>query len=386
MMLKISNALSTARKTMFGHYCLVFVAIGHLYSVEASVIRHLSHLITHNRSVATEELDLPQRRERSPSQGSFLTSLRPSQNYVVNKAPAPAPLIDTEEGNYFEGDIILRPEQQLSSKKLMEGKGARMLWPGRTLYYDYSHEFSAQHVAIIESAISDLQRETCVRFVRRTTEPTYILLRNTNRGCASQVGYHPIGSGIDLYLSSPGCLKTGTIQHELLHALGFWHEHTRPDRDRFISIFWDNIISGRELNFRARSHYEPHEWLPYDYHSVMHYRAVAFSKDSISATIVPRDHKAFFTIGQRVRFSPMDLAKLNVLYKCGSNYYKGNDMLVESPLPESENVVSSNEKPFSGTEKETSSSKSKEDISSEEDLFSKSGTERDLSNSKPSEE
>jgi hypothetical protein len=69
-------------------------------------------------------------------------------------------------------------------KRLVDGKAVRTLWPGRTLYYDYSEEFSHQHVAIIERAISDLQRETCVRFVRRTTEPTYILLRNTDRGYA----------------------------------------------------------------------------------------------------------------------------------------------------------------------------------------------------------
>jgi hypothetical protein len=28
---------------------------------------------------------------------------------------APAAIVDIEEGNFFEGDIILRPEQQLSS-------------------------------------------------------------------------------------------------------------------------------------------------------------------------------------------------------------------------------------------------------------------------------
>jgi hypothetical protein len=91
----------------------------------------------------------------------------------------------------------------------------------------------------------------------------------------------------------------------------------------------------------------------------MHYRALAFSKDRLSATIVPRDPKAFFAIGQRVRFSPMDLAKLNVLYNCGSNYYKGNDLPVESSRPESENAISS------------------------EDLFSKPGAEKEMSSSKP---
>jgi hypothetical protein len=67
-------------------------------------------------------------------------------------------------------------------KQLADVKTLRELWPGGILYYDYSDEFHDQHKAIIERAISDLQRETCVRFVRRTTEPTYILLRNTNHG------------------------------------------------------------------------------------------------------------------------------------------------------------------------------------------------------------
>jgi hypothetical protein len=86
------------------------------------------------------------------------------------------------------------------------------------------------------------------------------------------------------------------------------------------------LCSGRELNFRARSRYQPHERLPYDYNSVMHYRAIAFSKDHLRATIVPSDRKAFFSIGQRVGFSPMDLAKLNVLYNCSTDYYRGGDV------------------------------------------------------------
>jgi hypothetical protein len=71
-------------------------------------------------------------------------------------------------------------------KHLLEGKTLGMLWPNGVLHYDFSEEFQDQHKDIIESAIYDLQQQTCVRFVRRTTEPTYILLRNTNHAYVLQ--------------------------------------------------------------------------------------------------------------------------------------------------------------------------------------------------------
>ena len=41
-----------------------------------------------------------------------------------------------------------------------------------------------------------------------------------------------------------GCFRHGTIMHEFLHALGFYHEHTRADRDKFVFVNFDNIEEG----------------------------------------------------------------------------------------------------------------------------------------------
>ena len=68
--------------------------------------------------------------------------------------------------------------------------------------------------------------------------------------------------------------------HELVHALGFVHEHTRPDRDSFVSVNFDNIKKGKEGNFQKRpqgySDFFPKDTVnamntPYDVLSLLHY-------------------------------------------------------------------------------------------------------------------
>ena len=42
----------------------------------------------------------------------------------------------------------------------------------------------------------------------------------------------------------PSCLIMEIVLHELGHVLGFNHEHTRPDRDDYIRVNYDNIDKG----------------------------------------------------------------------------------------------------------------------------------------------
>ncbi|KAG7242742.1 hypothetical protein INR49_020117, partial [Caranx melampygus] len=46
-------------------------------------------------------------------------------------------------------------------------------------------------------------------------------------------------------LNRNGCLYTNTVQHEVLHALGFHHEQVRSDRDQHVNILYENIQEGQ---------------------------------------------------------------------------------------------------------------------------------------------
>ena len=49
-----------------------------------------------------------------------------------------------------------------------------------------------------------------------------------DENCQSQVGRQEGENEIRL---SEKCLFNGQIQHEVMHSLGFDHEHSRPDRN-----------------------------------------------------------------------------------------------------------------------------------------------------------
>ena len=85
-------------------------------------------------------------------------------------------------------------------------------------------------------------------------------------------------NGIFLKLCNKFVFQRGTVAHEIGHALGWHHEQSRPDRDDYVTINFDNVASGRNFNFYkyVTSSIATHD-VPYDAGSIMHYGALVSS-------------------------------------------------------------------------------------------------------------
>ena len=91
------------------------------------------------------------------------------------------------------------------------------------------------------------------------------------------------------------------------------HEQSRKDRDDYVTINWDNMNQdGQTLyQFRKCEHCDLQN-STYDFNSVMHYRASAFSNNG-KDTITTKNGES---IGYRNSLSDLDVKDINDLY-CG---------------------------------------------------------------------
>ena len=77
---------------------------------------------------------------------------------------------------------------------------------------------------------------------------------------------------IPSYVSVVVLLQLGLPTHEIGHAIGFWHEHIRLDRDNYVSINTDNIYMWNRVNFDVLEAVKVDNMgVQYDLGSIMHY-------------------------------------------------------------------------------------------------------------------
>ncbi|XP_070539299.1 bone morphogenetic protein 1 homolog isoform X2 [Ptychodera flava] len=185
------------------------------------------------------------------------------------------------------------------------------LWPGGIIPYTISNEHSNSTRQNIFDAIAHWEEHTCIKFVTRTDQKDYVHFHRGN-SCCSYVGR--LGVGKQLLSIGPACDSFGIILHEIGHAVGFWHEQSRPDRDDFVEVISENMRSGARYNYNKLSKSEVNSMdQPYDYDSIMHYGTHYYSKNRLW-TLKPKVQNA--RIGQRKKLSDLDIIQTNLLYRC----------------------------------------------------------------------
>ncbi|KAL7871878.1 hypothetical protein SRHO_G00068610 [Serrasalmus rhombeus] len=76
---------------------------------------------------------------------------------------------------------------------------------------------------VILKAFEQYRLKTCIDFKPWTGEPNYISVFKGS-GCYAYVGNRRVGKQ-ELSIGQ-NCDSLATVEHEFLHALGFWHEQS----------------------------------------------------------------------------------------------------------------------------------------------------------------
>ncbi|XP_042150219.1 blastula protease 10-like [Ixodes scapularis] len=149
----------------------------------------------------------------------------------------------------------------------------------------------------------------------RRVFPTERRNRPVEKRCWSQVGMETLGAQ-DLNLG-PGCEFTQVVIHELGHAVGFFHEQSRSDRDSSVLILWENVP--RDTYSQFTHTYDINYDVPYDVTSVMQYSQSAFSPDPYEKnTIVTLDPHMQLRMGNK-QLSFRDRKLANLMYTCSDS-------------------------------------------------------------------
>lgn len=179
----------------------------------------------------------------------------------------------------YQGDIAIDTKTHILWKVgLLWDVFPKRLWVNNTVPYYISPLYDPADQVTILKALRTLNFMTCVKFVPwngRSKDYLLIWPIKYPKGCWSFVG--KIGGPQIVSLQAPSgdranCLgNEGRAIHELMHALGIFHEQSRADRDDFVTVHWDNIEKGYANNFEKQLLNETTYSFEYDYKSIMHY-------------------------------------------------------------------------------------------------------------------
>lgn len=232
-------------------------------------------------------------------------------------------------GQYYFSDDEILSLRQFNYLKHLSNNGIDSLerstvisnlskkWTNATVYYKIS--YTAKRDSILK-AINHISLRSRLKFVERTTQGNYldfVLSPDPSINSSAQLGME--GGRNEIRITSTA--NSGIVVHEIMHAVGVFHEQSRSDRGNYISINYANIDDDYESQFNVR---------PgsvgvgsFDFNSIMMYGSYYFSINGLPSMLKLNGD----TIAvQRKTLTKGDVLGIEAIYGKGPEIYGPDQM------------------------------------------------------------
>jgi hypothetical protein len=189
----------------------------------------------------------------------------------------------------FQGDIVLEKVAPVDSQAIQFSFGisySQYLWPkvGSQYQIPYIITSGTGDLTNLNAAIKQFNKTFAnIKLVARVSQTDYVNFYfdpTDNSGeCEATVGRAGGEQQVGGSGGSSNPCALGTILHEMGHTIGLWHEQSRPDRNTYVSVNYDNLIKGSISNFNQIYDDAQTFGTLFDYASIMEYPAFSFSRN-----------------------------------------------------------------------------------------------------------
>lgn len=223
----------------------------------------------------------------------------------------------------FEGDILISKLPHGMQGGAVTSRLVRYRRNASTRLYEVPYDALTMLSAppdTLESlrwAMEYISRGSNIMFrPREATDQMYITFIYDQPGCGAVPPFADQPLPMHLDRNDAFCSLRGSVLHELMHSLGFMHEHQRPDRDMFLdpSYLPTGFRHGRDIVANLVKARRVRYSTPFDYYSIMHYPGG--SQQDSGYSLVPTDPRIdrLNFRGNRMFLTTCDWNALNTVY------------------------------------------------------------------------